>query len=110
MDEALVTVQQDRRLIYNALVRSYRVTDGQDSRNFQNLQDALDYVAHPVRWMIPATRLRAGEPVEVLVRFRLDPAFLPKPFQVVSFGDRDWRLDSDWRTYRLTVPATTGSK
>jgi hypothetical protein len=46
----------------------------------------------------------------VLVRFRLDPAFLPKPFQVVSFGDRDWRLDSDWRKFLLTVPAVSGAK
>ncbi len=112
VDEALFTAHADRRLTYNALVRNYRVTEGQEGRNFQNLQDALDYVARPVNWSVPAGRLRSGEAVEVLVRFRLDPAFLPKPFQVVSFGDRDWRLDSDWRTFRLTVPttSTTGGK
>ena len=112
VDEALFTAHADRRLTYNALVRNYRVTEGQEGRNFQNLQDALDYVARPVNWSVPAGRLRSGEAVEVLARFRLDPAFLPKPFQVVSFGDRDWRLDSDWRTFRLTVPTTsaTGGK
>ncbi len=110
VDEALFSGHADRRLTYNALVRNYRVTEGQDGRNFQSLQDALDYVARPVSWTVPGGRLRAGEPVEILVRFRLDPAFLPKPFQVVSFGDRDWRLDSDWRTTRLNVPIMMGAK
>ena len=109
VDEALFTAHADRRLTYNALVRNYRVSEGQEGRNFQNLSDALDYVARPVSWIVPAGRLRSGEPVETLVRFRLDPAFLPKPFQVVSFGDRDWRLDSDWRTFRLTVPAISAT-
>ena len=110
VDEALYAGHTDRRLTYNALVRNYRVTEGQDGRNFLNFADALNYVARPVIWNIPAGRVRAGEVVEVMMRFRLDPAFLPKPFQVVSFGDRDWRLDSDWRHFRLTVPAVTGAK
>lgn len=110
VDEALYAGHTDRRLTYNALVRNYRVTEGQDGRNFLNFEDALNYVARSVTWNIPAGRLRAGEVVEVMMRFRLDPAFLPKPFQVVSFGDRDWRLDSDWRNFRLTVPAVTGAK
>lgn len=110
VDEALYAGHTDRRLTYNALVRNYRVTEGQDGRNFLNFEDALNYVARSVTWNIPPGRVRAGEVVEVTMRFRLDPAFLPKPFQVVSFGDRDWRLDSDWRHFRLTVPAVTGSK
>lgn len=110
VDEALYTAHTDRRLTYNALVRNYRVTEGQDGRNFMNLSDALNYVARPVSWSIAGGRIRSGEVVDVQVRFRLDPAFLPKPFQVVSFGDRDWRLDSDWRSFRLTVPAVSGGK
>lgn len=110
VDEALYAAHTDRRLTYNALVRNYRVTEGQEGRNFMNLSDALNYVARPVIWPITGGRIRAGEVVDVQVRFRLDPAFLPKPFQVVSFGDRDWRLDSDWRSFRLTVPAVIGGK
>jgi Domain of unknown function (DUF4390) len=104
VDDAVFSGHADRRLTYNALVRNYRVTEGQDGRNFVNLQDALDYVARPVTWTLSNGRVRAGESLEIQLRFRLDPAFLPKPFQVVSFGDRDWRLDSDWRTFRLTAP------
>jgi len=110
VDEALFAGYADRRLTYNALVRNYRVSEGQEGRNFVNLQDALDYVARPVTWTMSSGRFRATEPVEVQMRFRLDPAFLPKPFQVVSFGDRDWRLDSDWRTFRVTVPAIQVSR
>ena len=110
VDETVFKARVDRRLTYNALVRSYRVNEEQSSLNFVNLSDALSYIARPVDWHIPAGYARTGETMDVAIRFRLDPAFLPKPFQVVSFGDRDWRLDSDWRKFQLTVPATTGGK
>ncbi|WVH08989.1 MAG: hypothetical protein EoVTN8_300 [Fluviibacter phosphoraccumulans EoVTN8] len=86
VDEALYAAHTDRRLTYNALVRNYRVTEGQEDRNFMNLSDALNYVARPVGWPIAGGRIRSGEMVDVQVRFRLDQAFLPKPFQVVSLG------------------------
>ncbi|MGV0953175.1 MAG: DUF4390 domain-containing protein [Fluviibacter sp.] len=110
VDEAVFTANHDRRLTYNTLVRNYRVSEGAEGRNFQNLQDALNYVARPIAWTLPAGAVRVGETVDVAWRFRLDPAFLPKPFQVVSFGDRDWRLDSDWRNFRLTLPAMAGGR
>lgn len=110
VDEPLYSASSDRRLTYNALVRNYRVTDGQIGRNFVNLSDALEFAARPVSWPIHSDKIRSGETVEVAVRFRLDPTFLPKPFQVVSFGDRDWHLDSDWRVFKLNVPPAMGAK
>ena len=108
INETFYKARIDRRLTYNALVRNYRVSEDQSGRNFMNLADALDYIARPGLWRLPAGQARAGETIDVAIRFRLDPAFLPKPFQVVSFGDRDWRLDSDWRQFQLTVPAVAG--
>jgi len=110
MDEIVYRARVDRRLTYNALVRNYRVTDGASGRNFVKLDDAVAYIARPAEWRLPQEQAKTGDAIEVAIRFRLDPAFLPKPFQVVSFGDRDWRIDSDWRTYRLTVPAVAGVK
>lgn len=110
MDETVYKARIDRRLTYNALVRNYRVSEDQGGRNFMNLADALNYIARPGLWRIPAAQARAGETIDVAIRFRLDPAFLPKAFQVVSFGDRDWRLDSDWRQFQLTVPAVAGAR
>lgn len=109
-DESVYKARIDRRLTYNALVRNYRVSEDQDGRNFVELTDALHYIARPVIWRIPSGQAKPGETLDVAIRFRLDPTFLPKPFQVVSFGDRDWRLDSDWRAFRLTVPAVAGAK
>lgn len=109
-DESVYKARIDRRLTYNALVRNYRVSEDQDGRNFVELADALHYIARPVIWRIPSGQAKPGETLDVAIRFRLDPTFLPKPFQVVSFGDRDWRLDSDWRAFRLTVPAVAGAK
>lgn len=110
IDETVYRARIDRRLTYNALVRNYRVSEDQGGRNFMNLADALDYIARPGKWRIPAGQARGGETIDVAIRFRLDPAFLPKPFQVVSFGDRDWRLDSEWRQFQLTVPAVAGAR
>lgn len=110
VDEVVYKVRTDRRLTYNALVRNYRVSEDQVAHNFVNLGDALNFVARPTAWRMPPGQARPGEPMDVAIRFRLDPAFLPKPFQVVSFGDREWRLDSDWRQYHLTVPTVAGSR
>jgi hypothetical protein len=110
VDESVYGARIDRRLTYNALVRNYRVSEDQLGRNFMNLTDALNYIARPAVWMLPSAHVKTGETVDVAIRFRLDPAFLPKPFQVVSFGDRDWRLDSDWRSFYLTVPVVGGGK
>lgn len=110
VDETVDRMRVDRRLTYNALVRNYRVSEGQEGRNFMNLVDAVAYIARPVEWRFPSGQVKTGEALDVAMRFRLDPAFLPKPFQVISFGDRDWRLDSDWYTFRLTVPPVSGAK
>lgn len=109
-DETLYRARVDRRLTYNALVRNYRVNEGANGRNFLNMEDAVAYIARPAEWRLPTGQARTGEMIDVAIRFRLDPAFLPKPFQVVSFGDHDWRVDSDWRMFRLTVPPTMGAK
>lgn len=110
IDEIVYRARVDRRLTYNVLVRNYRVTDGVNGRNFVNLNDAIAYIARSAEWRLPSEQARTGDVLDVAMRFRLDPAFLPKPFQVVSFGDRDWRIDSDWRTFHLTVPAVAGGK
>lgn len=107
-DETLYQARVDRRLIYNALVRNYRVSEEQTGHNFAELADALAYIARPAEWPLPRGLARTGEVIDVAIRFRLDPNFLPKPFQVVSFGDQAWRLDSDWRYFHLTVPAVSG--
>ncbi len=110
MDEVVYRARVDRRLTYNALVRNYRVSDAANGRNFVKLDDAVAYIARPAEWRLPQEQAKTGDAIEVAIRFRLDPAFLPKPFQVVSFGDRDWRIDSDWRSFRMTVPAVVGVK
>lgn len=110
MDEIVYRARVDRRLTYNVLVRNYRVTDGVNGRNFVNLNDAIAYIARSAEWRLPSEQAKTGDVLDVAMRFRLDPAFLPKPFQVVSFGDRDWRIDSDWRSFHLTVPAVAGGK
>lgn len=110
IDEIVYRARVDRRLTYNVLVRNYRVTDGVNGRNFVNLNDAIAYIARSAEWRLPSEQARTGDVLDVAMRFRLDPAFLPKPFQVVSFGDKDWRVDSDWRSFRLTVPSVSGGK
>lgn len=110
VDDTVYKARIDRRLTYNALVRNYRVSEDQSARNFIDLTDALNYIARPAAWRIPAGLVRPGEVIDVAIRFRLDPTFLPKPFQVVSFGDRDWRLDSEWRQFQVTVPTVAGGK
>jgi hypothetical protein len=49
--------------------------------------------------------VRPGETYQAALRLRLDPALLPRPFQITALGNRDWALAADWKIWTLTLPA-----
>ena len=50
--------------------------------------------------VIGREEVAAGESYDVALRFRHDQTELPRPFQVTSFGNRDWMLDSGWTRWK----------
>lgn len=96
-DENLATSMLTYRLSYNALTRQYRLATGALYQNFPTLESALKTMAHVRSWTVAEHGgLKAGVVYQARLRFRLDLAQMPKPFQVGAIGDRDWNLATGW--------------
>lgn len=55
-------------------------------------------IEHKEHDVTPGTRYQA------MLRLRLDTTQLPRPFQISALGNKEWTLDSDWRTWTLVLP------
>lgn len=107
VDEKLVSRSQTLRLSYQPLTRQYRLSSGALYRSFPTLTQALEALSHVRGWTViekgdPA--YRPGETFQAALRFRLDISQLPRPFQISAFGNKEWMLSSDWKTWLATLP------
>ena len=102
VNEKIIANQQQYRLSYNALTRQYRIGVGSLYQNFPNLIEALDVMSRVLRReeVDPGT-LKKDTTYSAAVRLRLDTTQLPRPFQLNTFGSRDWNIGSEW--HRWTV-------
>jgi hypothetical protein len=100
-DEKPINTAISIRVSYNVLTRQYRAAvSGGLQQNFSTLDDALNLVRRPPRWLVADRKvLKPGETYQVAVRMQLDVAQLPKPFQVNALNNSDWRLSSDWKQF-----------
>jgi hypothetical protein len=102
VNERIAASQQQYRLSYNALTRQYRIGVGNLYQNFATLPEALDFMSRVRRREeIEPGALRKDTAYAAAVRLRLDTTQLPRPFQLNTFGSRDWNVGSDW--YRWTL-------
>lgn len=109
LDEKLMSRSQAYRLSYHALTRQYRLSIGSGlHQSFSSLPEAMAVLTRLRHWQVADKSdkgIRIGEPVQAALRFRLDVAQLPKPFQITSLGNKDWSLSSDWKIWQVTLPA-----
>jgi hypothetical protein len=100
-DEKVVKLSQTYKLDYHALTRQYRLSAGSSSLylTFPSLADALRVLQQPQVFAVERGKVTAGETYEASVRLRLDVTRLPKPFQIETFTNREWTLDSGWKKF-----------
>ena len=111
-DKKLGTTTRHMRLSYQPLTRRWRlhtsptpisnsglgVTLGQ---NFETLGEALGAIQRISRWKVAeAADIDADARHNVDLRFWLDVAQLPRPFQIGTVGQPDWRINAQ-RNQRL---------
>ena len=105
-DREVVRRERKFRLSYHAVTRAYRLSTGNLHRSFDTLEAAVAAMARIRHWLvIEREQVEPGGSYDVALRFRHDQTELPRPFQVTSFGNRDWVLDSGWTRWTLNVPA-----
>ena len=97
MNEVVVERELNYRVSYHAITRSYRLSIGSLHQSFESLDTVLLTMQRIRNWQIAGPdELTPGISHEVSLRFRLDTAQLPKPFQVTAIGSRDWNVGTDW--------------
>lgn len=110
LNDIVVNRTLNYRLSYQAITRSYRLSIGSLHQNFDSLEGAVRTMQRIRNWQIAGSdELRAGVSHEVALRFRLDTAQLPKPFQVTAIGSRDWNLGTDWQRWTF-LPGAAASR
>ena len=113
-NEKTGTVQQTRRIAYNALTRQFQVGAGSVNslqQNVATVEEALGLAAR-LRQLKLADRadVLPAQTYQVWVRLRLDTTQLPKPFQVNAITNKDWTLNSDWKRFNFTAPVEGSAK
>jgi len=97
LDETVVERNLSFRLAYHALTRQYRLTIGSIHRSFASFDEALRAMLTLRNWTVTERNtLSDGDAYTASMRFRLDTAQLPKPFQVVAIGNHDMDLSTGW--------------
>lgn len=106
LDETVVERTMELRLSYHALTRQYRLSVGSIHRSFRTYEEALRALLAVRNWtVVERNRLSEGETYTAAMRFRLDMSQLPKPFQVVIFGNRDLDLSTGWIQWNFVPPS-----
>ena len=99
------SVQRQLRLAYQPLTRRWRIniTAGEAAasaqglalnQNFDSVQDAMAVVRRISHWRVAdAADIEVGSKYLVEFRFRLDVTQLPRPLQIGTLGQSDWRIE-----------------
>lgn len=104
LDQKIIQESRDRRVSYAPLTDQYRISLSGFSQNVSTFEEVRRAISRVRSWTIAERgRLKPGEKYEAAVRFRLDAAQLPKPFQLNLLTSKEWSLSSDW--YRFTFEA-----
>lgn len=102
LDQVMVRERRDRRVAFAPLTDQYRITVSGISQNVASFEEVKRVLSRVRSWnVIEKGLLKAGEKYEAAVRFKLDTAKLPKPFQLDVLASKEWSLASDW--YRWTI-------
>ena len=104
LDEVATRVSRERRVSYAPLTEQFRLNTAGISQNLSNAEDVQRVLSRIRSWTIADRgKFKPGEKFEAAIRFRLDTAQLPKPFQLNAFGSREWNLSSDWHRWTVTI-------
>lgn len=100
-DSRMARAERTWRLAWQPLTRTYRVSFGGLSQNYDSLHEALAALRGAARWKIAdAGELEAGDGYYVEFSYRLDTDQLPRPMQIGLAGEADWNLSVE-RTLTL---------
>jgi hypothetical protein len=94
-DKKVYSSQQDRKLTFNPLTRTYRFYLGPVYVSYDSLSEALQAVGQISNWSLGEPNLlKKNETYQAILQLKLDVSQLPKPFQIDAIANSDWTLTS----------------
>lgn len=103
-DETVYALAQRFRLEYHSLSQQYLVSNlnSGERRAFPTREGALQHMGQITEFpLLDKGLLDPKERYEGALRARLDLDALPTPLRLFAYISDDWRLASEWRTWRL---------
>jgi hypothetical protein len=106
LDKRVAGAQRHMRLVFQPLIRRWRLSVGSGaggnaelgvalSQHFDTLEEALGVIRRVSGWRVAEfAQLETGAEHRVEFRFRLDVAQLPRPLQIGTLGESDWVLNA----------------
>lgn len=102
-DESAIEVEHVVIISKNLLTNEYQANvSGGAPRSFRTLEDALELMRHPSRWVVAErSALKSGTTYHVTMQMRLnlESLALSKPFLVDSINNPDWRLATEKKSF-----------
>lgn len=103
IDQKIVDARRERRVSFTPLTDQYRVATSGISQTLTTPEDITRLLARIRSWTVAERgQLKNGERYEAALRFRLDSAQLPKPFQLNVLTSREWSVTTDWHRWTVT--------
>jgi hypothetical protein len=103
-DKTIVETSLERRLSYNALTRSWRVSTGDLSIPTSSYADALELLTRARNWpVVLSDRFNPDEQYVGDVRIRLNAEQLARPLQMDSASRSNWSLSSPWKSFEFSI-------
>lgn len=82
------------RFSFDPLTQRYRVSSNGLHQTFDTFEEALPFIKKLYRWRV-APPITLHDNYVAKVSFQLDTSKLPKPMQVTSGDDEEWRVRSE---------------
>jgi hypothetical protein len=101
-DDKPVQMSQTYKISYTPLLRQYRLSVGNVYQNFTRFDEVTRVLSRQRGWHVADKgAIRKDQIYQAGLRMRLDPAQLPKPFQLNAITSSDWTLASDWHRWTI---------
>lgn len=102
-DKSIVDTALVRRLSYNTLTRTWRVTTGDFSVPTASYEEAIQLLSTVRNWPVVLTdRFEPNETYIGAVQMSLDQEQLARPLQMDGARD-SWALSSTWKTFDFSI-------
>lgn len=109
LNKTIVDTSLERRLSFNTLTRSWRVSTGDLAISATTYDGAIELLTRVRDWpVVMSDRFEPNEQYIGQIRIRLDTDRLARPLQMDSANRDHFKLDSPWKPFEFSIRRDAG--